>query len=300
LTNPSAVYYRAPVPAIVVRDGPRAGERIELGEGETLLGRATSDFLSHDDEVSRRHAALRSTSSGVEVEDLGSANGTFVNDQRIQEPTRLSSGDTVRLGRTNLQVEVEVAEQATVIRETPPATAPAAETLPRPPVEASTGPPPYAPPAAAQAPPLPPAPAYGAPSGGAGIGVGAVIVLLLAVVIGLVWAIPEGLRVMDQSDFLDTWLFTVLIASLALVVVAAIFAVPGGIALLRGRPSGRMLAVLAGIAGIVGPIVFTATVISQGGSPGTLTWVGVVGTGLAYAAGLILGAVAGSRAASRY
>jgi hypothetical protein len=294
------------VSAIVVRDGPRAGERIELGEGETLLGRAISEFLSHDEEVSRRHAALRGTPGGLEVEDLGSANGTFVNDRRIEGPIPLSSGDVVRLGRTNLQVEVEAAERATVIRDVSPPAAgtPAPDTLPQPPVEAPAGPPAFTPPpAAAQPPPMaPPAaqPYPGAPAaGGSGLGMAAGLVLLLAALIGLIWAIREGLRLIDAADFLSGGLFALLLGSLVLVVVAAAFDVPGGIALMRSRPGGRILAVLGGATGVAGPVIFAITVISQGGSPGILTWLGAAGTGLAHAVALVLGLVAGSRP-SRY
>jgi pSer/pThr/pTyr-binding forkhead associated (FHA) protein len=58
--------------------------------------------LSLDTAISRRHAVLRLEDSGeVMVADLGSQNGTFVNDQRV-EVAKLQNRDIVTLGRTSL------------------------------------------------------------------------------------------------------------------------------------------------------------------------------------------------------
>jgi pSer/pThr/pTyr-binding forkhead associated (FHA) protein len=51
--------------------------------------------------VSRRHAEVVLDGRGYVVRDLGSNNGTFVNDQRVDE-TKLNDGDVVRLGLTYL------------------------------------------------------------------------------------------------------------------------------------------------------------------------------------------------------
>jgi hypothetical protein len=76
-------------------------------EDEVVLGRTDQEFLQHDNEVSRRHAAVRLAPTGLEIEDLGSSSGTFVNETRIQRVTTLSSGDLVRLGQTTLEVAIE-------------------------------------------------------------------------------------------------------------------------------------------------------------------------------------------------
>ena len=55
--------------------------------------------------MSRRHAAIRSVDGGFGVEDVGSKNGTFVNDHRIDEVTLLKPGDEVRFGNTRWRVE---------------------------------------------------------------------------------------------------------------------------------------------------------------------------------------------------
>jgi FHA domain len=92
------------MPAFVVRGGPSAGERIEVA-GETELGRAASPALQEDAEISRRHAVTRSGAQGLEIEDAGSSNGTFVNEERISGTRRLSHGDRVRIGQTILEVD---------------------------------------------------------------------------------------------------------------------------------------------------------------------------------------------------
>ncbi len=88
---------------VVVRDGALAGQRVEVA-GEVVLGRE-GDLRLPDEEVSRRHAALRTIESQLEVEDLGSLNGTFVNGVRITAAVRLRAGDVVALGDTTLAVE---------------------------------------------------------------------------------------------------------------------------------------------------------------------------------------------------
>lgn len=53
-------------------------------------------------EVSRCHARLEIDPDGVTIEDLGSKNGTLVNDERIEDRRRLSSGDTIAIGPTTM------------------------------------------------------------------------------------------------------------------------------------------------------------------------------------------------------
>jgi pSer/pThr/pTyr-binding forkhead associated (FHA) protein len=108
------------MPALVVRDGASAGTRLDV-QGEVTLGRETTDILQQDGEASRRHAVVRESGGGLTIEDLASANGTFVNEQRISVPTRLNAGDVVRVGQTRLEVEVETSGR-TVVRKAPSAT----------------------------------------------------------------------------------------------------------------------------------------------------------------------------------
>jgi pSer/pThr/pTyr-binding forkhead associated (FHA) protein len=48
--------------------------------------------------VSRQHAWIKAEGEDFSVFDVGSANGTFVNDERVEEPRRLENGDVVRFG----------------------------------------------------------------------------------------------------------------------------------------------------------------------------------------------------------
>lgn len=101
---------------LIVRDGPLRGRRFEVESGEVTIGRESTDVLIEDDsEVSRNHAVVRASDNGVEVEDLGSTNGTFVNERRISEPTRLATGDILRVGQTRLDLEIEEDPNRTVV-----------------------------------------------------------------------------------------------------------------------------------------------------------------------------------------
>ncbi len=93
---------------LIVRDGPLRGQRFEVDSGEVSIGRDDTDVIIEDDtEVSRSHAVVRPTADGLEIEDQGSTNGTFVNEQQISGSHRLSNGDTVRVGQTRFDVEAE-------------------------------------------------------------------------------------------------------------------------------------------------------------------------------------------------
>ena len=112
------------MPFVIVRSGPRSGERIELVD-ELVVGRENADLTVADEEVSRRHLAMRPHEDGVELEDLGSTNGTFVDGARLAAVVVVSSGARVVLGETELEIEVEEPEPeldpgATRLRERPP------------------------------------------------------------------------------------------------------------------------------------------------------------------------------------
>ena len=89
-------------------DLPEHTFRILPGAIKTL-GRATGvDFTLDAALVSRVHCRLTVAASGdLEVQDLKSTNGTFVNDERV-EIAHLKSGDRLRLGRVELVAEREI------------------------------------------------------------------------------------------------------------------------------------------------------------------------------------------------
>ena len=138
-------------PALVFKEGPLSGRRVEI-DAELVLGREDAGLTIEDEEISRRHAVVRPGDGGIEIEDLGSTNGTYVNGSRIEGPTRLAGGDTVKLGRSVL--EVESARAAATVAAPVPAAPAASAPAPTPPP-----PTPAAAPAAAR---TAPAAAFGA------------------------------------------------------------------------------------------------------------------------------------------
>jgi hypothetical protein len=90
---------RAALPKFVMRgvSGPTFGKTFGV-VGTLTLGRsAECDISIATDEISRHHAKLQVVPDGVMVEDLGSANGTFINNQRVHGGTLMRPGDELRL-----------------------------------------------------------------------------------------------------------------------------------------------------------------------------------------------------------
>jgi len=76
------------------------GQRYNLTGATTVIGRGNeSDIVVDDNGVSRRHIRLEVTPDGTILSDLGSTNGSFVEEQRITEVT-LVDGNAIRIGRT--------------------------------------------------------------------------------------------------------------------------------------------------------------------------------------------------------
>jgi predicted component of type VI protein secretion system len=117
---------------LVVTQGALTGQRLEL-EGELVIGREGVAVTIDDPELSRRHAAVRPVDGGFEVEDLGSLNGTFVNGRRIEGPTKLSGGDTIKLGQNVLELEAAGAPATVVSPAFTPGPAPTAAVAAAPP-----------------------------------------------------------------------------------------------------------------------------------------------------------------------
>lgn len=91
---------------LVVTEGPLRGTIIPLGTSAVLLGRAPSCTLVLDDDYSSsRHARIYPQGGQWFVEDLGSTNGTFVADQRVEAPTPLPTGTPVRVGQSVLELQ---------------------------------------------------------------------------------------------------------------------------------------------------------------------------------------------------
>ncbi len=93
------------LPLLTVAGGPMRGLSFRLGRTRLVVGRApTADVVVADPHLSRRHVELWLDPEGPSVLDLGSTNGTWLNDRRITGTERLADGDVLRIGRTELRV----------------------------------------------------------------------------------------------------------------------------------------------------------------------------------------------------
>jgi hypothetical protein len=94
---------------LVMKQGPVPGKTFELSRNELTIGRdINNEIVINDAEVSRRHCRLVLQGDGYSIEDLGSTNGTFVNEQRVTGQRALRSGETLRVG-DNVTLVYEVA-----------------------------------------------------------------------------------------------------------------------------------------------------------------------------------------------
>lgn len=85
--------------------GAQAGLTTPLGDS-LKIGRSNDcQLILDDDYVSTNHARIYSGSRGLMIEDLGSTNGTYVNDERVLTPTLIGTNDLIRIGRTVMSVE---------------------------------------------------------------------------------------------------------------------------------------------------------------------------------------------------
>ena len=103
-TKPAKPRRGAPTHVLVV-EGANAGERADLAAAPVLIGRGADAAIRLDDDyVSTRHARIAAAGDQWFVEDLGSTNGTYVGAARITQPTSLTLGTQVRIGKTILEL----------------------------------------------------------------------------------------------------------------------------------------------------------------------------------------------------
>ena len=90
------------MPRLLVIKGADEGKQFDLTEPVVSLGRDAANHIRlHDTEVSRRHAEVRMSDTGFQLVDNSSANGTFVNNQKIMH-VHLTAGDHIAIGQTVL------------------------------------------------------------------------------------------------------------------------------------------------------------------------------------------------------
>ncbi len=90
---------------LLITGGPLTGTLLPLGNAPITIGRSASSTLVIDDPyASSRHAQLEQVNGDWFISDTGSTNGTFVDDERLVEPVRLTPGVTVRVGQMTFQL----------------------------------------------------------------------------------------------------------------------------------------------------------------------------------------------------
>jgi DNA-binding CsgD family transcriptional regulator len=106
-------------PILIFIHGPLAGKRVAIDRAEHTIGRSTSnDIVLRDPAVSRVHAIFVRKGGVILLEDLGSHNGTYVNEERLHQIRQLRHGDRVSIGSSRALFEDSsiVTDDATEIR----------------------------------------------------------------------------------------------------------------------------------------------------------------------------------------
>lgn len=100
---------RARTGSLIVLSSPalKVDSERTLDSAPVTIGRsADNDMDLGDDEfASSHHARVEPRRDGVWVEDVGSTNGTFVNGMKVTRPQKLTAGDVIRVGETDLRFE---------------------------------------------------------------------------------------------------------------------------------------------------------------------------------------------------
>ena len=95
-----------PYAFLVVLSGAARGATLVVGSLPAELGRSPdADLVLDDDTVSRRHAVLRGDRDGIQLEDLGSSNGTAINGNPMVGALSLLDGDLVSFGSATCLVK---------------------------------------------------------------------------------------------------------------------------------------------------------------------------------------------------
>lgn len=104
---PNSRKSRRPGPTrLVVTEGPLRGTTLPLGQSAILIGRAPSCTLVLDDDYSSsQHARVFTQNNQWFVEDLGSTNGTFVDDRRVTGMVQVGPNTPIRIGQSVIELQ---------------------------------------------------------------------------------------------------------------------------------------------------------------------------------------------------
>ncbi len=90
---------------LIIQTGTQASQSFELNQDLVTIGRGAGNTIPLTDPyASRNHAQIQRTTQGFVIQDLGSGNGTRVNDIRIVSPQLLNVGDSIGIGQTTFAV----------------------------------------------------------------------------------------------------------------------------------------------------------------------------------------------------
>lgn len=108
-----------PTSALIIEE---TGQTFPLDQGLTTIGRKSGNTIALADDLktSRHHATIAWEAGQYTIQDRGSSNGTYVNDQKLTGPQPLRDGDTIRIGDTLFSVVLPSADlEATMVRPAP-------------------------------------------------------------------------------------------------------------------------------------------------------------------------------------
>ena len=115
--------------SLVVASGPHKGKAIPVPGAQLVIGRAEGCHLRPaSPAVSNKHTAVVVRGGKVFVSDLGSTNGTFVNDAQVSGEVEVKAGDRLKVGPLDFTIDVAASTAAGMKPVAPPKPAAAAET----------------------------------------------------------------------------------------------------------------------------------------------------------------------------
>jgi pSer/pThr/pTyr-binding forkhead associated (FHA) protein len=100
------------IPRLIAIDGPLSGQTFYLDESAVSIGRQLSnDIILNDPHVSRNHCVIRTEGEHYMIEDLNSANGTYVNGERVNACS-LKEGSLIQIGISRFVFRLQNPEES--------------------------------------------------------------------------------------------------------------------------------------------------------------------------------------------
>jgi len=96
----------APSVTLVIEAGPEQGKSFKLGTPRAVIGRRKGEILIKDAEISGQHSEITVNGDRVQIKDLQSTNGTFVNGKKLPS-SELRDGDRLTIGQSKILVRIE-------------------------------------------------------------------------------------------------------------------------------------------------------------------------------------------------